>query len=100
MAKVPWYQATVNEGDCLYIPYLWVHHVGIYLTLILLVNVALDTGVLVWTKHGCQYLVDSFSVSLNVSNFAYINVYNVCNESLKSKCSVPCTSVVSTEHAL
>lgn len=27
----------------------------------------MDTGVFIWTKHGCQYLVDSFSVSLSVT---------------------------------
>ena len=27
LAKVPWYQAILEEGDCLYVPYLWLHHV-------------------------------------------------------------------------
>ena len=28
LAKVPWYKVTVNEGDCLYLPYQWLHHVS------------------------------------------------------------------------
>ena len=31
LAKVPWYQAILEEGDCLYVPYLWLHHVCIIL---------------------------------------------------------------------
>ena len=28
LAEVPWHKATVNEGDCLYLPYEWLHQVG------------------------------------------------------------------------
>ena len=28
LAKVPWYKVTVNEGDCLYLPYQWLHNVS------------------------------------------------------------------------
>ena len=27
MVDVPWYKAVLNPGDCLYIPYHWIHHV-------------------------------------------------------------------------
>ena len=27
ISSIPWYKAVVNEGDCLYLPYLWIHHV-------------------------------------------------------------------------
>ncbi len=29
LAKIPWYQATVNAGDCFYLPYMWVHQVTV-----------------------------------------------------------------------
>ena len=28
MADVPWYKTVLQEGDCLYIAYKWVHHVS------------------------------------------------------------------------
>ena len=28
MAGVPWYKTVLQQGDCLYLPYLWIHHVG------------------------------------------------------------------------
>ncbi len=27
LSRIPWYLAEVNEGDCLYLPYLWIHNV-------------------------------------------------------------------------
>jgi len=27
MMEVPWYYVKVEPGDCLYIPYDWIHHV-------------------------------------------------------------------------
>ena len=27
ISSIPWYKAVINEGDCLYLPYLWIHHV-------------------------------------------------------------------------
>ena len=27
LSEVPWHKATVNEGDCLYLPYEWLHQV-------------------------------------------------------------------------
>ena len=26
LSKIPWYQAVLNAGDCLYLPYQWIHH--------------------------------------------------------------------------
>ena len=31
LVDVPWYLATVNAGDCLFLPYGWIHHVHQYL---------------------------------------------------------------------
>ena len=28
MASVPWHSAVVRAGDCLYLPYEWIHHVS------------------------------------------------------------------------
>ena len=28
MVDVPWYKAVLNPGDCLYLPYNWIHHVS------------------------------------------------------------------------
>ena len=28
LPEIPWYKATVNAGDCLYLPYKWLHHVS------------------------------------------------------------------------
>ena len=28
LVDVPWYKTVLQEGDCLYIPYKWVHHVS------------------------------------------------------------------------
>ena len=28
LLEVPWYGATVDKGDCLYIPYEWIRYVG------------------------------------------------------------------------
>ena len=27
LTSVPWYKVVVEEGDCLYLPYNWIHHV-------------------------------------------------------------------------
>ena len=27
LRKIPWFEATVEKGDCIYIPYLWLHQV-------------------------------------------------------------------------
>ena len=27
VSTIPWYKAVVNQGDCLYLPYHWIHHV-------------------------------------------------------------------------
>lgn len=27
VANVPWYKAVVDEGDCLYVPFHWIHQV-------------------------------------------------------------------------
>ena len=27
LTSVPWYKVVVEEGDCLYLPYSWIHHV-------------------------------------------------------------------------
>ena len=27
LAKVPWYKAVIEPGDCLYLPYEWIHQV-------------------------------------------------------------------------
>ena len=29
MADVPWYRAIINKGDCMYLPFHWIHHVSI-----------------------------------------------------------------------
>ena len=28
LSKIPWVQAVVEEGDCLYLPYQWIHSVS------------------------------------------------------------------------
>ena len=28
LADVPWYKTVLQQGDCLYLPYLWIHHVS------------------------------------------------------------------------
>ena len=28
MADVPWYRSVLQPGDCLYLPYHWIHHVS------------------------------------------------------------------------
>ncbi|XP_065829101.1 tRNA wybutosine-synthesizing protein 5-like [Oscarella lobularis] len=30
LRKIPWFEATVEKGDCIYIPYLWLHQVRSY----------------------------------------------------------------------
>ena len=30
LSRIPWYNATLNEGDCLFLPYPWIHHVIAY----------------------------------------------------------------------
>ena len=27
LSRVPWYLAELKEGDCLYIPFMWIHNV-------------------------------------------------------------------------
>ena len=29
MMEIPWYYVRVEPGDCLYIPFNWIHHVSI-----------------------------------------------------------------------
>ncbi len=31
LATVPWYEAVIEQGDCLYLPYGWIHQVIIAL---------------------------------------------------------------------
>ena len=31
LAKVPWYKAVIESGDCLYLPYEWIHQVIVFL---------------------------------------------------------------------
>ena len=28
LSKIPWTKAVVHEGDCLYLPYSWIHNVS------------------------------------------------------------------------
>lgn len=32
LATVPWHLAVVNAGDCLYLPYMWLHNVSLSIT--------------------------------------------------------------------
>ena len=32
LATVPWYEAVIEQGDCLYLPYEWIHQVIIAVT--------------------------------------------------------------------
>ena len=28
LAEVPWYEVIIEAGDCLYLPFKWIHHVS------------------------------------------------------------------------
>lgn len=71
LSRVPWFRAMVQEGDCLYLPYLWLHNVSAESAVCSwLLNSwprCICLGQLLWPQHGNQYLVAAVRVSWKIT---------------------------------